>query len=59
MATHSSILAWRIPWAEKPVGLQSIGVQRVGRLSTNPFMFEPSQMSHHCNNNRNEVSFLS
>ena len=30
MATHSSILAWRIPWTEKPGGLQSIGLQRVG-----------------------------
>ena len=30
MATHSSILAWRIPWTEKPVGLQSIRSQRVG-----------------------------
>ena len=29
MATHSSILAWRIPWTEKPGGLQSIGWQRV------------------------------
>ena len=29
-ATHSSILAWRIPWAEEPVGLQSIESQRVG-----------------------------
>ena len=29
MATHSSILAWRIPWTEEPGGLQSIGVQRV------------------------------
>jgi len=27
MATHSSILAWRIPWTEKPRGLQSIGLQ--------------------------------
>ena len=26
MATHSSILAWRIPWIEEPGGLQSIGV---------------------------------
>ena len=31
MATHSSILAWRIPWTEEPGGLQSIGSQRVGR----------------------------
>ena len=30
MATHSSILAWEIPWTEKPGGLQSIGLQRVG-----------------------------
>ena len=31
MATHSSILAWRIPWTEEPEGLQSTGSQRVGR----------------------------
>ena len=31
MATHFSILAWRIPWTEEPGGLQSIGLQRVGR----------------------------
>ena len=30
MATHSSILAWKIPWAEEPGGLQSLGLQRVG-----------------------------
>ena len=30
MATHSSILAWGIPWTEKPGGLQSVGLQRVG-----------------------------
>ena len=30
MATHSSILAWRIPWTEKPGGLQSTGLQRAG-----------------------------
>ena len=30
MATHSSILAWRIPWAEEPGGGQSMGSQRVG-----------------------------
>ena len=30
MATHSSILAWRIPWTEEPSGLQSTGSQRVG-----------------------------
>ena len=36
MATHSSILAWRILWTEKPGGLQSVGLQRVGHdLGTN------------------------
>ena len=30
MATHSSTLAWKIPWAEKLGRLQSIGLQRVG-----------------------------
>ena len=30
MATHSSTLAWKIPWVEKPRGLQSMGSQRVG-----------------------------
>ena len=31
MATHSNILAWRIPWTEKSGGLQSTGLQRVGQ----------------------------
>ena len=38
MATHSSILAWRIPWMEEPSQLQSIGLQswtRLMRLSMN------------------------
>ena len=30
MATHSSILVWKIPWMEEPRGLQSVGSQRVG-----------------------------
>ena len=29
MATHASILAWKIPWTEEPGGLQSMGMQRV------------------------------
>ena len=29
MATHSGILAWRIPWTEQPGGLQSVGSQRI------------------------------
>ena len=37
MATHSSILAWRIPWTKEPAGLQSMGSQRVGHdLVTKP-----------------------
>ena len=32
MATHSGILAWRIPWTEEPGGLQSMGSQRVGHV---------------------------
>ena len=30
MATHSSIIVWRIPWTEEPGGLQSMKLQRVG-----------------------------
>ena len=40
MATHSSILAWRIPWTEEPAGLQSMGSQRAGHdWMTNTFAF--------------------
>ena len=31
MAIHSSILVWRIPWAEEPGGLQSMGLKKVGQ----------------------------
>ena len=30
LATHSTILAWRIPWTEEPGGLQTMGLDRVG-----------------------------
>ena len=33
MATHSSILAWKIPWMEEPRGLQAMGLQSRTRLS--------------------------
>ena len=33
MATHSSMLAWRIPWTEEPGRLQSMGMQRAGHES--------------------------
>ena len=32
MATHSRVLAWRIPWTEKPGRLQSVGWHRVGHI---------------------------
>ena len=38
-ATHSSLLAWRIPWTEEPSGLQSTGSQRVGQDFTFTFTF--------------------
>ena len=43
MATHSSILAWRIPWTEEPGGLQSMGSHRVRhdwRLNTNTHILQ-------------------
>ena len=39
MATHSSILAWKIPWMEEPDRLQSMGLQRVGHDFTFTFTF--------------------
>ena len=40
MATHSSILAWKIPWLEEPGGLQSTGLQSWTRLSDFTFFFQ-------------------
>ena len=46
MATHSSILAWRILWTEEPGGLQSMGLQRVRHgCATNTHM-QPSDDEH-------------
>ena len=39
MAPHSSTLAWKIPWAEEPVGLQSMGSLSQARLSDFTFTF--------------------
>ena len=39
MVTHSSTLAWKIPWAEEPGGLQSVGSLRVGHDSNFTFTF--------------------
>ena len=43
MATHSSILAWKIPWTEEPGRLQSIGSQRVTTEAS-----EHTHMKVHC-----------
>ena len=43
MATHSSVLAWKIPWTEEPGRLQSMGSQRVGYNWTTSFHFENSR----------------
>ena len=46
MATHSSILAWKIPWTEEPDRLQSMGSQRVGHGGgTNTYI--PTMLSGH------------
>ena len=48
MATHSSILAWRLPWTEEPGGLQSTGSQSQTRLSdlTHTICFIKQCLSH-------------
>ena len=48
MATHSSTLAWRIPWTEEPGGLQSVGLKSQTRLNywlgAEPFHVPSSQV---------------
>ena len=49
MVPHSSTLAWKIPWTEKPGGLQSMGLQ-MNRTQLSDFTFSPvekSLMSRH------------
>ena len=48
MATHSSILAWRIPWTEEPGGLQSTGLQRVGHDSNFTILLQFSSVDQLC-----------
>ena len=53
MATHSSILAWKIPWMEEPGRLQSVALQRVrhDRATSLPLSFIPTvsvQYKHEC-----------
>ena len=45
MATHSNILAWRIPWTEEPGGLQSIGVSKSQTRLMSTFTFKPLSMT--------------
>ena len=57
MATHSSILAWRIPRTEEPGGLQSMGLQRVRyNLATNTFTLQPFLMV--CYNKVPQIGWL-
>ena len=56
MATHSSILAWKISWTEEPGGVQSMGTERVGRYwATNTYLQKSLKryckyrnLSNHC-----------
>ena len=45
MATHSSILAWKIPWTEEPGGLKSMGVTRIvhNLVTTSPLVGESNR----------------
>ena len=63
MATHSSVLAWRIPWTEEPGGLQSMGSHRVGRdwPSTLPLLltvFSAVPATVGCKRRKEMYSFL-
>ena len=47
MATHSSVLAWRIPWTEEPCGLQSMGSQGVGH-NLNDLIHTQRDLNRNC-----------
>ena len=47
MATHSSTLAWKIPWTEEPSRLQCMGLQRVGHNSVTSLSFTFSNILIH------------
>ena len=62
MATHSSILAWEIPWTEEPGGLQSTGSQRVGHdwaTSLSLTMYHLSTKPDHRNKTETKKYFMS
>ena len=48
METHSNILAWGVPWTEKPSGLQSMGLQEAGMTER----LDTSNKSFHCDSNQ-------
>ena len=48
LACHSSVLAWKIPWVEKPVGLQSTGLQRVRHDWTHMISIMPCRRTQCC-----------
>src|SRR5574337_69122 len=49
VATHSSILAWKIPWMEEPGGLQSMGLQRVRhKLATRAYTPRKPELKETC-----------
>ena len=53
MVTHSSIIAWRIPWTEEPGRLQSTGSQRVGHVwATNTILYTHFQIIYFRKNYR-------
>ena len=61
MVTHSSILAWRIPWMEKPGRLQSMGSQRVGHewtTSPSPFTFPENSVVKNLPANARNVGLI-
>ena len=51
MATHSSVLAWRIPWTEEPGGLQSIGHKQLDTT-------EVTYLPHRANSDMNDCRFI-
>ena len=62
MATHSSILAWRIPWTEEPGGEESMGPQRVGRdwaTTTLSFMLQHVSALHSVSEMKNTLEIVS
>ena len=59
MATHSSILAWRIPWTEEAGGLQSMETQTAGHnRATNTFTFINVTFKYNISSNNTNVTFL-